>query len=222
MPFGAAVLVFFLLTGLTSGGRWQHEIQLLNEVIQETRVAMEQNVKEMQNHGGGLLQISRENWEQMSPELGYYLVPSFIVLWLLGLWFCGRLARRILGRLKGPRPALMLFQIRQRYIFLLILGLILEIFSILSRREGFAYLAWFMLGVMGIAGFFEGLGVILFLVTIRRMLGRHQSAFWLGLLGIVVALTFPLVSVILGLADIWFDFRKLERLRRQIESDPGE
>jgi hypothetical protein len=222
LPLGAAVLVFLVLTGLTSGGLWRHEIQLLNQVIQETRVTMEQNMKEIQANGPGLMPMTRENWDQMSPVLGYYLLPSFIGLWILGLWLCGRLARRILGRLKGPRPVLMLFQIRQRYIFLLILGLILEIFSILSKREGLAYIAWFLLGVIGIAGFFEGLGVILFLVTIRRMLGRFQSALWLSLLGIVVALAFQWVSVVLGLADIWFDFRKLERLRRQIESDPGE
>jgi uncharacterized membrane protein len=222
VPLGAALLAFFVLTGLTSGGRWQHEIQLLIRVIQETRGAIEQNIHKVQTNGHGLLEISRENWDQVSPVFGYYFLALFIGLWTLGLWFCGRLARRILGRLKGPRPALMLFRIRQRYIFLLILGLILEIFSILSRREGFSYIAWPVLGVMAIAGFFEGLGVILFLVTIRRMLGRPRSAFWLSLLGIVVALTFPLVSVVLGLADIWFDFRKLERLRRQIESDPGK
>lgn len=170
-----------------------------------------------------LMKQSAQQFQDL-PEAFYSkkLLLTMIALgWALALWVAGRLARRAVGRLRVLRTSLIMFRIHVRYIFLLILGLILEIFSSLATSDSLSNLAWPILGVVALAGFLDGLGVALFLAAVRRMAGKAQEAFWITVAGIATALYCPQIVALIGLIDVWFDFRKLERLRRQLEEESG-
>lgn len=210
IPFLIVIGVLALTVTLGAGGGWT----------------------KMLSRTAGYLGEFRDNWKKVMESSGTEVpdwalkLPFFltfhIILWGLGLWLAGRLARRITGHLGGLKSSLIMFRIQHRYIFLLILGLILEIFSSLAPYDTYAYLAWPILGLVGLAGFLDGLGILLFLAAIRRMAGRVQEAFWLTVLGMITALMLSHLMALIGLADVWFDFRKLERLRRQLDAGPQD
>lgn len=222
LPLGAALLLFLLLVGVGLAGSPQAALDHAAAEIQQAKGLFQQQIDSYQSSAGTTPSIAKEVWAPIMSQFGPFYTSLILGLWTLSLWFFGRLARRLTGQLKGHRPAIIIFRIRQPYIFLLILGLILEIFSILSSRGVLSYVAWPLLSVVAVACFFEGLGVVLFLLAIRRMMGRLSGTFWMSVLGVAAVLTFWQVGVVLGLADVWFDFRKLKRLRQQIEPGPWD
>ena len=221
LPLMTGVLLLALLITLGVGGGWGVLVGRASRVLAEARLQIQNNLNAAPAADQASKIYQQEYARLIMEHFNLSILTVFSVFWALAMWLAGRLARRFLGRLKGLRSHIMMFQIHHRYIFLLILGLILEIFSSLAKRDTFSYLAWPILGVVGLAGFLAGLGIILFLAAIRRMAGQTQSAFWLTLLGVMMAIPFWYIIAIFGLADTWFDFRKLERLRRQLEAGPG-
>jgi hypothetical protein len=223
---GVMALIFTVgsLAGLRGWG-WG---EVLGRGARHMELMRQETLKQFQEFRAAGLELDDEAITFLMSDFTLKIVTSLTVLWAFLLWLAGRLARRSLGRLRGLKPTLIMFRIAQRYIFLLILGLVLEIFSSLALREGFAALAplheslrlaaWPILGVVALAGLLAGLGIILFLAAVRRMNGQPQAAFWLTLGGVLMSLLYCHVTVLFGLADAWFDFRKLERLRRQLEA----
>lgn len=210
IPLLLVLGVMLLAITLGAGGGWPKTFERTRVYFAEISVNLK---KSLESTGK-----ETPEWVVSMP----FLLTLHVILWGLGLWLAGRLARRVTGHLGGLKSSLIMFRIQHRYIFLLILGLILEIFSSLATRETFAYLAWPILGLVALAGFLDGLGILLFLAAIRRMAGRTQEAFWLTVMGVITAFMLGQFTALVGLADVWFDFRKLERLRRQLNAGPQD
>lgn len=218
LPLLTVAGLMALLVTLGAGNGWNVVLRHAGLMIIEKSQQNEKFLRMWLDVDNNPQALSQEALDSLLHPSGPFIMASLAVFWALIMWATGRLARRRLGRMRGLRTSLFMFRIEQRYIFLLILGLVLEIFSSLGMRETFAYLAWPILGVVALAGFLEGLGIVLFLAMIRRMAGQAQLAFWISALGVVVAVLDWRLITLVGLADVWFDFRKLERLRRQIEA----
>lgn len=212
IPLLTAVTVMAVLITMGVGGGWVNVAGRVMRAMQRWVADMTTGLKAFYGEGVEIPDYMSNIKVQLT---------GLIIFGALAQWLAGRLARRLLGRLRGLHVSLIMFRIQVRYTFLLILGLILAIFSSLGTSDTFAYLAWPVLGVVALAGFLDGLGIVLFLAALRRMAGRAQEAFWLTLLGTATALLFGQFTALVGLADIWMDFRKLERLRQQMEAGAG-
>lgn len=217
LPLGAAALTLGLLVAAGAGGgpaavgaKFAAFCQVLQQGVQEqvrTNPAYASSQAEIQ-----LILSHFKGW----------CLSLQAIVWALALWLGGRQARRLLGRLHTPRSSFLLFRIQQRFIFVLILALVLEIFSILTQRGALSYAAWPLFGVMAVGCFFAGLGVVLFQLMVRRLLGRPRGLLGPMALVVALALAFWQLVALLGLLDVWFDFRRLSRLRAQMEGGrPG-
>lgn len=154
--------------------------------------------------------------EDGSARLVVEMMPwTLLGLWVLALWTAGRMARRRLGRLRIAQSSLILFHIRQRYIFLLIGGLVLEIVGSLPGREGLTYLSRLLLTPVVVAAFMQGLSVVLYFQAARRMQSeeRGRAGQWISVAAVAMLFLFPTAGVFLGLADVWLDFRRLAMAR---------
>lgn len=180
------------------------------------------------------LEVFRQSqiWQQLETyERHYYtrflewatlLTP--LAMWVPGLWVSGRWARRRSGWLHARRAPLLLFRIQERYIFLLICGILLWIVGILTGREQAAlYVAAPLLTVFAVACCVEGLAVAMFRLALWRALSPQTATRPVVLLVLILAvwlsqITLPLLLVV-GLTDIWFDFRRLSAVEERLESD---
>lgn len=208
-PLLTLAAVMALMVTLGAGHGWMAVIGRISRSLEPMAAALRESARQFEG----------------VPEAFYskkLILAMIAFTWALALWVAGRLARRAVGRLRGLRTSLIMFRIHVRYIFLLILGLILEIFSSLASSDSLSHMAWPILGVVALAGFLGGIGIALFLAAVRRMAGRVQEAFWITVAGIATALYCPHLVALIGLVDVWADFRKLERLRRQIEDGAGD
>lgn len=216
IPTAVALLGFLLLLGLADGLRWGPALKQAEASLAvlhaQFQVQIQQSMSVAQS--GSLFDPEqiRQGSQLVDGHFGPFIVTTIIGFWGLGLWLAGRLARRLTGRLWGRQGSIMFFRIRHPYIFLLILGLILEILSSLYAWEQLSYVAWPVLIWFAIACFVEGLGVLLFMVAIRRAAGFRRSAMVLGVAGFFLLFLRPPLGVLIGLADVWFDFRKLGRI----------
>jgi vacuolar-type H+-ATPase subunit I/STV1 len=149
---------------------------------------------------------------------------SVVAFWALGLWLAGRLARRWAGRMDLRRGSLILFRLEQRYIFLLICGIVLWIVGILTGGEKYAlYAAGPILTVFAIACFLEGLAVILFYLALWRTTAAPVPYRLLAIMAMIAALFLTFISLLgcmlLGLSDIWFDYRRLKAVEERLGLD---
>ncbi|MCL5270355.1 MAG: DUF2232 domain-containing protein [bacterium] len=166
------------------------------------------DVRTTEAQGRTLPGLTVDKAERMAPTFGQAMLTVWISFWAMGIWAMGRVARRILTHVHAPRPAFNRFQMRQRYIFLLIAGLVLEILSILYGHPEMSYLSWPLMALCILACFFEGLAVILYATSIQRASGILRSAHW-QVLFVALAVIFWQVTAFVGLFDVWIDFRKI-------------
>ncbi|MCE5229642.1 DUF2232 domain-containing protein [bacterium] len=158
--------------------------------------------------------LMREGIEWAGPRYGVLVTTSWLTMWILVLWVAGRVSRRVLGQFQKRRHAFVLFKIRDRYIFLLIIGLILEIFNGLVPSGGMQWLAIPLLAIFALACFIEGLAIVLFFGALQRFRGQRWAGRIWNLAGVVLLFSIWQAAVLIGLTDIWFDFRRLQGLRR--------
>jgi hypothetical protein len=147
-----------------------------------------------------------------------------LLIWLSGLWMAGRMARHWSGRFDPQRAALLLFRIDRRYIFLLICGLGLWIVGILTGREQYAAVAAVpVVMLFAIACFLEGLAVILYHLALMRATSSPVAHRLMMILLLIAALLLTLyfvpICAALGLADIWFDFRRVKAVEKRLGTD---
>ncbi len=160
----------------------------------------------------------REMIELLGANFFPAIAALLIIIWVLGIWLAGRLARRAMGSAMPPPRPLMLFRMREACIFLLIIGLILEILYGLAPWGGLRWLAIPLLSVFGLACLIEAIAVVLWYGGVHRLAGRPLiAALWVAA-GLIVVLQFPPLGVLFGLGDVWFDFRRLGRSRQKIDT----
>lgn len=225
IPLAVSALAFWVLIGLADALKWAPTLDLGHQLLEGLRLQWEAEIQRIASSGANdstanpLVNADQmqDSWKIVRDHFGPFIVTATVGFWALAMWAASRLARQLIGRLDGRRTAIMLFRIRTPYIFLLILGLILEILSSLYAWGALVYVAWPLFAWFAMGCFFEGLGVLLFMVALRRASGRRRSAMVMGVAGLVLLLLRPLIGLLVGLADIWFDFRKLRLIDETLD-----
>jgi hypothetical protein len=153
------------------------------------------------------------------PDLSIrYILAVGLGIWCFGCWFTGRLSRQWTGRRSAGKSALILFRVQPRYIFLLILALISEISRYFVPWPVLDYMGLPVLVVLGIAFFFQGLGLILFFSILQRTVGNSGRSLMILILGLTtILLSGGWIVMLAGLIDYWFDFRKVIQIRKHLD-----
>lgn len=132
---------------------------------------------------------------------------QFLVTYLVVRW------ARIRGGLSHPFGSrLILFRIDTRWSLLLILGLAL----LLTGLPAAVDVALPILAVVGVAGFFAGVGCILHFLVRLRLQGRKGFAVGYLCCLIYMVIFMPHGLAVIGLIDIWYDVRKLTPKKGEI------
>ncbi|MFH0792845.1 MAG: DUF2232 domain-containing protein [bacterium] len=207
MAFAGIFVLGVWLSGLVSEtdhfGRFE---TMLHQSLQEALVELKQRAAEKPN-----LEPALEEWETLSRKMPYYFIGFAAAIFTLLHYGFGLFVRRRLSASMEVERTLPFFRIRERYLIFLILGLVAEIVALFLNIARLEYVAIPLLMVTGVSYFVQGLGVALFHILLRRALGQRLGANVMALLFMVTLfLYFPLV-VVLGLLDVWFDFRRLRK-----------
>lgn len=213
----SAALCFGFLVWLGSGARLEPSIARARREFKVERQQAIEWAKDLENRNlPEWGKAVREAAESPEPEFDIAVATSRLEMWILALWVFGRVSRRILGQFQNRRHSFVLFKIGHPYIFLLIIGLILEILNSLDPRWGMQWLAFPLLATFAVTCFFDGLAVVLFYGALQRFRGRRTAGFIWDMAGIMLVLTaWGVPAILIGLSDIWFDFRRLHGVRRR-------
>lgn len=150
---------------------------------------------------------------RLAPRLALISVCAVLVLWMLLLWLLGQLVRHRAGRALGLGGTILLFRIRTGYTFLLIVGLVFEILSVWFEQERLKLISYPLLGACAAGFWLVYLGVILFLLALARAAAPGRPRWMLRVLGAMALALSLYIGPFVGLADVWFDFRKMRQIR---------
>ncbi len=139
----------------------------------------------------------------------YYYFGGIIV----GYSLLTNLTLQLQSRERQPARPFFLFKIKERYIFLLIFAMGLEIFRYIYKPHNLIYISHSFLVFLGITYFIAGLAVLGFLLLMRRVRSSSFLSRWLILVLLFFIIIKPIICAAIGLLDIWFDFRRLKSLR---------
>lgn len=209
IPPAACALAFLVLIWLGTGAQTD---TALNRAHEKLKAYPTNFIASMEAEPELRAMLTPEYREAMNSITPLSLTATLAVLWALGLWIFGRLARRLAGCVEGPRAALILLRIAPRYIFLLIAALGLGILGSLPGGGWLLYIAAPVLLILATAFAMVGLGIGIFFAALRRATGEPtRGAILLGAT-FAALLLLPQVLVIVGLVDHWFDYRRLGRI----------
>lgn len=213
----SALICFVFLVWLGAGARIEPSImrarrEFKMERQQALEIAKSFDDQKLTESGKAV-----REWIEKSEQLfNIGVATSWLEIWILALWVFGRVSRRILGQFQSRRHSFVLFKIGQPYIFLLIIGLVLEILNGLAPRWGMQWVAFPLLVTFAVACFFDGLAVVLFYGALQRFRGHRTAGIVWDVVGLMLAITTH-AAILIGLSDIWFDFRRLHGTRRRID-----
>lgn len=213
----AAALSFVFLVWLGAGASLSPALTRAGHELVQARREMFEMAKAIETQKPEQGRVLRETLEELKGDVDVLIVNFLLVVWTFGLWVAGRVSRAFLGQLGGRRHSLAFFRIDERYIFLLIVGLVLEILNGLAPRWGMQWLAIPLLAVFSLAGFIEGVAVVLFYGAVQRFKGQRWGGHLWNVAGLVLAIRLPFLAVLVGLSDVWFDYRRLHGLRQRID-----
>ena len=161
---------------------------------------------------GGFSGESREQYEELVSDLKrdfpYYFFGSQALLFTIVMNVVQRYQP---GR--GKRLPLILFKIRERYVFLLIFAMAVEIFRYLLHEQELLYISRSFFVFLGGTYFLAGLSVVGFFITTRRSRMNSLPGMFLIFVVTLMIVMYPIICAALGLFDIWFDLRKLRKIR---------
>jgi uncharacterized protein YybS (DUF2232 family) len=210
--FLASLLV---LVGLRYATYGQSPLGALQALMTETVNAVEGVLKEgLQSSESGGQQQLLDNWAQYKNSLPYYLVGGALTLWAVVTYGILRTLRRRLGGAHVPVPPFLFLRIKERYLFILIFGIVLEILGHLGSQSGFFYISRTIILFAGITYFLVGLSLIAYVFLAKQM--KSPFSFVLKFVLLLAILFQPYICAILGLLDVWFDFRKLSKPTRNL------
>jgi predicted membrane protein DUF2232 len=169
-------------------------------------------------------EISRETSEQFSGKdkrdylelikslnrnIPYYFTGILIASFTLILNFIMRSLHA-----KGEAvESILFFKIKERYVFLLIFAMGVEIFRFIFDQEILLYISRPIFVLVGIIYFLAGMAVIGFVIISRRSGKNPFFSRWIIFSVIFIIIIKPVLCSVIGLLDIWFDFRKLRILK---------
>lgn len=209
-----AVVLFTLVLFVVGQGAWTEGIGIIQGYLQGYQDAIQATMMLPKYEDTYREVIAREPWETLGPRLVLVSFSMQLALWMVVLWFFNRFARRRSGRMAGYYNSLVLFRIRPAYTFLLIGALIFEILSVWLGQDKLLTVAYPLFAAAGVGFFMVYFGIVLFLLALAQASAEGPSV------GLRLAVIFaPLLIVfgpLIGMADVWFDFRKIRSLPGQI------
>ena len=182
----------FLLSGLSD------VLSVLNEV-------MRQGVDQL---AGNVRQDYLSMVEDFQAKFPYYYMGIQITALTLSM----NLVLRFALQPGGARQSLFLFKIKEKYVFLLIFSLGIEIVRYLFDLKEFLYVSRSIFVLLGVTYFIAGLAVLGFLMQTRRWRTDTFLSRWIFIMIVLFILIKPVICMAIGLLDIWFDFRRLKIL----------
>lgn len=154
----------------------------------------------------------RQQWQTIRVYIPYYFYGTVFTLYMLIVFFT---VRGMLYGIKGiPMPPLMKMRTREPYVFILILALIGEIIGRVYKFQTVLIISRSTLVVIG--AFYFLIGFAIGLVLLERKKSGSMIAVVIPFLILVAILVNPLIGVIIGVLDIWFDFRKFKRPKEAV------
>jgi len=139
----------------------------------------------------------------------YYYIGGEII----SFTFIMNLVMRLQRTQSEPVRPLILFKIKEHYVFLLIFAMGAEIFRYLLERKELLYISRPLFVFLGTTYFLAGLAVVGFMIISSRTRTKTFLSRWLVIFLVVILLMKPIVGTAIGLLDIWFDFRKLKLIK---------
>lgn len=216
LPAVATAVFTLMLFALGQPGGWADSLAIVGGYIDSYGVAFGRMLARPENEDLHRFLTELSYWEAMQARLGVVAVALLFGLWIMVLWMMNRLARRRALRFDHLNNSLLLFRVRHGYVFLLIAALIFEILATWSGRESYRVIAYPLFAICAAAFLMVHMGIVAFMVAVRRAQTQTAPSVELTLL-ILVALAFSIyIGPIIGLLDVWFDFRKLKTLRDRL------
>ncbi len=213
---GIFLACFALLIGLRYATYGQGPLAALQTLMAEILSNIEEVLKEgLQSGTSEGQQQLFENWPQYKNSLPYYLVGSALSLWMLVTYGVTRMIRRRLKGANSPVPPFPFFRIKEQYLFVLIFGIVMEILARLQNQEALFYISRAIFLFAGITYFLVGLSLIAYLFLVKHTQTKSPLSFVMKVVFLFVIVFQPYICAILGLLDVWFDFRKLTKPARK-------
>ena len=148
-----------------------------------------------------------QQWQKIRVYIPYYFYGTVFTIYLLIVFFT---MRGISYGIKGMNiPSLMNMRTREPYVFILILALVGEIIGRVYKLQTALIISRSTLVVIGAFYFFIGFAIGLALL--ERKKSRSMISVVIPFLILLAILLNPLIGAIIGVLDIWFDFRKFNR-----------
>jgi hypothetical protein len=183
---------FLILSGLTGVA------DLLNELILE-----------------GADQVSgesRDEYLKMTQDFMIHFPYYYIGFQIAAFSLIFNFTLRIQRNLDIIVSHFLLFKIKERYVFLLIFGMGIEIFRYFLDRKELLYFSRSIFVFLGVTYFLAGLAVIGFLILIQRLRSNSLFSHVFTFVLIFIIIIKPIICSAIGLLDIWFDFRRLKTI----------
>ncbi len=213
LPPIAALACFALIFTAADGSQGGNAYVFLTQGVENLSGAVEESLRLPEN--AELLQEIGDEAAVSALAVQLALISLCVLLfcWLLGLWATMHVIRYRTGRSLRIRESLLLFRIRTSYTFLLIGALILEILSVWWEQEGLRLVSYPLFSLCAAGFWLVYLGIILFLLALGRVAVKNRPSWGLRFVALAALALSIYVGPLIGLADVWFDFRKMRQIR---------
>lgn len=213
IPPLAALGFFALIFTIADGSDGGNALIFLTSGIDALAAAMEEALRQPENREM-LEEIgSGESVAAVAHHLALLSLCVVLFFWMLFLWLATQVVRHRTGRSLRLRETLLLFRIRSAYTFLLIGALVLEILSVWLEQERLRLASYPLFSICAAGFWLVYLGILLFLLALGRVAARNRPQWGLRLLALAALALSIYVGPFIGLADVWFDFRKMRQIR---------
>jgi len=142
-------------------------------------------------------------------QFPYYYVGAEVMAFTLVM----NLILRVQRQAGEPSQPFLFLKIKEKYVFLLIFALGIEILRYFFDHKEFLYLSRSIFVLLGVTYFFAGLAVLGFLILTKRLRMDSFLSRWFVIMLLVLIIIKPIICMAIGLLDIWFDFRRLKILK---------
>ncbi len=156
----------------------------------------------------------KKQWETLNPRIPFYLFGSIFAFHMTIVFATFR--RTFFKWVHGNVPPLLNFRSKEKYVFILIFALCGEIMARLLHIDDIFYISRFLLIFMGIIYFIIGLVIV---VALFQRQSKSFVSFLIPAVMMLLIVIRPLAATVIGVADIWIDFRNLRTTKRREASE---
>ena len=148
--------------------------------------------------------------EELKAIYPYYFLGGQVIFFTLSMNLILRI-QRLPGVFYRP---FIFFKIKERYVFLLIFAMGVEIFRYLLEWKELLYISRPIFIFLGATYFLGGLSVLGYMVWASKARMNSIISRWFLIFLCILLLMKPIIASAIGLLDIWFDFRKLNAIEK--------